>query len=204
MKRIFYIVLWIIAFAVVSAVLGWTGIIVSLFVNNNNSADKSMPGFTGAVVLVFPVCMGLLGATLGFMGKFPGPKSLQGQSFMSVPDESRLARIFLGQREHHCSMGFIYRRMLKIYLFLFCMFGCLFYLMYQQINSKLSYLLAGLLLGILLQNHGWFRAAKKQWPFLLKVINWEKVEAIAQSSTKEGAQLDSSVTVNNETPDQSL
>ncbi|MEN6308753.1 MAG: hypothetical protein ABFD91_13480 [Anaerohalosphaeraceae bacterium] len=204
MKRIFFIVSWIITFAVISAVLGWTGVIVSLLVNNNSNTDDPMPWFTGAVVLVFPISMGLLGAVLGLMGKLPGTKSLQGQSFMGVPDESRLARIFLGQREHHCSMGFIYRGMLKIYTFFFCLYGCLFYLMYHYINSKLTYLLAGLLLGILLQNHAWFRTAKKQWPFLSKVINWEKVEAIAQSSTKEGAQLDSNGTVNNNTPDQSI
>ncbi len=40
-------------------------------------------------------------------------------------------------------------------------------------------LMLGLFLGSLLRNLGWIRASRRNWPFTMRVINWNLVDQLA-------------------------
>lgn len=104
---------------------------------------------------------------------------------MNPHTEERIARQLLETRERGFSYSLYLRHSFKQYLVLFLVIGvgCVA-LAFMEVWTAL-WLMIGMLAGSLLRDFGWVRRASLNWPFNVKVMDWDKVQAIADG-TPEG------------------
>ena len=91
-----------------------------------------------------------------------------------------LARSMLLLRDNYgYSVVQHFRTNAKGYLFFFMYFGALFGLTVFIQWWTACAAIGGVVFGCLMRDFGWLRSAKKTWPFSLEIIDWQKVEKLA-------------------------
>ena len=91
----------------------------------------------------------------------------------------------LENRDRGYSFGIFLRRNMKIYFFFTILNGlALAFFVYWQIWWEF-YLCLGLVAGVFLRDIAWFLALRRNWPFRLKVTDWEMVQRLADGTPKE-------------------
>ncbi len=107
------------------------------------------------------------------------------RSEKSIAAEKKFALRLLSFRNTPVTLGKLYRMQAKLHAILILMFGFgVAYLAWFNLQPGV-YLMLGALAGVLLRDFGIARAQTKLWPMQHKVLDWQKVERMA-----EGEELD--------------
>ncbi|MCF7954730.1 MAG: hypothetical protein K9M75_02900 [Phycisphaerae bacterium] len=99
---------------------------------------------------------------------------------MKMPSESAFAKMLLKKRKANSSLSFLYRNSLKLIILdiCVCILGGVILLFFNQI--MVAVLFVGIFVGAFARGLGFFLSMKKGWPFTEKVIDWKKVEELAE------------------------
>ena len=102
---------------------------------------------------------------------------------MKRQTEQAMARHYLAHRQAGYSIPYVLRRSagryaLLIGLLLLFLAGA--YLARDRWDSGFCLWGIGVATGAFARDAGWLRRIKRQWPFTQKIINWQKVEEIAE------------------------
>ncbi len=100
---------------------------------------------------------------------------------MKKHSDKVFANRLLKRREVKSSLMFFYKANLKRYSILVpFFFGVMLFCWFVMERDIVFPAFAlGLLVGTIARDLSWFIAIKKGWPFTEKVINWQKVEELA-------------------------
>jgi len=94
------------------------------------------------------------------------------------------ANNLLEKRKANSTILYCYKRTLKVNIIsiFVCLIGtALLFMLDIGIGFPAIYL--GLFIGAFARDLGWFISIKKSWPFTEKVIDWQKVEELADINT---------------------
>lgn len=99
---------------------------------------------------------------------------------MNEKMEKKLVQHLLYHKEHGYSFRYILRKSAVRYLILFAIVATVIMVnCHYCTEGGAEYLLAGLAIGAVLRDFGWIRQGKRAWPLYEKVIDWGKVQDIA-------------------------
>ena len=101
---------------------------------------------------------------------------------MTETREKKVAQNLLRMRDQGCKISFLVKRSLPRYILLsfalvLVIGGCVI----VPSLWPFGFFVSGMLVGASLRDIGWFRVIKRQWPFTVRVTDWEIVEEIARS-----------------------
>jgi hypothetical protein len=103
---------------------------------------------------------------------------------MKVPSDQIMAKHYLAHREAGTySILNILRRSAKRYIFsliLMVLLAVMATYTTERVLRIMGLIGVGMYIGMFLRDFGWFRNIKASWPFTEKIIDWQKVEAIAK------------------------
>lgn len=97
--------------------------------------------------------------------------------------EQELARHMLAHRSKGYSLAYVLRKSAVRYTIQVSILGIfvIWFLKTDELWYKGLCLWAiGMFIGALARDVGWLRRIKHQWPFTQKIINWQRVEDIAE------------------------
>lgn len=97
------------------------------------------------------------------------------------------ARALLRCREQGFSILRCFRMGGRRYLLSAILFCLLLYLASRFPHLAIAWVGVGAYIGMFLRDLGWYRAAKKNWPFTVKTTNWERVREIADGGNCQSA-----------------
>ena len=101
---------------------------------------------------------------------------------MKMQTEQNLALHLLAHREKGYSIAYVLRHSRILYAILvgILLLNVIGFCATDDLLSKALYLLGvGLVFGVLVRDAVWLCMIKRQWPFKQRIINWQKVEEIA-------------------------
>ena len=98
--------------------------------------------------------------------------------------EHTLAKAYLVHREKNYSTAFVIRGAIRIYILQITVFLIALWGVFSSNDSSpfktLCIWCVGVTMGAFIRDAGWFRRMKALWPLTQKLIDWQKVEAIAK------------------------
>ena len=98
----------------------------------------------------------------------------------SIASEQKFASRLLSLRDAPLTLGKLYRLQVKAQFLLFLMFGvAIAYFTWFNLQPGV-YLMLGALAGSLLRDFGIMRVQTKLWPIQNKVLDWQKVQRMAE------------------------
>lgn len=97
-------------------------------------------------------------------------------------DKAKLAKNLLSQREDGFSISRSIRKSWKRLSFRLAILVIAIYFYFSTTPNEAFLLVIGILLGGTLQDIGWVWRIGKNWNFTKEIINWNKVEEIAENS----------------------
>ncbi|MBT7162402.1 MAG: hypothetical protein HN904_06455 [Victivallales bacterium] len=102
---------------------------------------------------------------------------------MKTPTEQDLARHLLVHRRNGYSAGYVLRKSVRRYAVLVGILA-LFVIWFHATDGLwykgLCLWSIGMFVGALARDVGWLLRIKAQWPFTAKVVDWQKVEDLAE------------------------
>ncbi len=107
---------------------------------------------------------------------------------MKRPHEALLARRLLETHARGYGFALFYRRVWKWYLLLGLVFALVLTFAAEAELWLLFHGFVGCACGVLLRDIAWVRAIRKNWPFSVKVTDWEKVRRMAEVAEPEASQ----------------
>jgi len=102
---------------------------------------------------------------------------------MNASREQVRARLLLHVREHGPSYGRFVRSNLRLYAVLIAFSLGLLAGAKSWHQWEPFCILAGMTLGCALRDLGWLRRGRHDWPFNVKVLDWDKVKRIADGES---------------------
>ena len=98
---------------------------------------------------------------------------------MKPEKEKLLALHLLAHKEKGYSILYVLNKSKFRYMILFLLSGLLIWWSLESLNIFIVFS-AGMLVGAFFRDFGWLRRIKASWAFNQKVIDWNKVEEIAE------------------------
>jgi predicted signal transduction protein with EAL and GGDEF domain len=102
---------------------------------------------------------------------------------MNASREQVHARLLLDIRQHGLTYGRFVSRNLMLYTVLVALSLGLLAGARSWHQWEPFYILAGLTLGCALRDLGWLRKGRNEWPFNERVLDWDKVQRLANGET---------------------
>jgi hypothetical protein len=104
---------------------------------------------------------------------------------MKKQTEQELARHMLAHRSKGYSLAYVLRKSAArcaILVAILIAFAIWFHATEDPWQKGLCLWGVGAFLGALARDIGWLRRARRQWPFTEKIVNWQRVEDLAEGS----------------------
>ena len=98
---------------------------------------------------------------------------------MKPEKEKQLALHLLAHKEKGYSILYVLKKSKLRYCIFILLLGLFIWGFLETLNLTFLFM-AGMFTGALLRDFSWLRGIKGSWPFKQKIIDWDKVEKIAE------------------------